>query len=433
MQLGENCYAVKNSRWREAIKMKILIVNTLDIEGGAARAAYRLHHALRAEGMNSHMLVQNKSSDDFTVMGPVTKLQKVLSKIRPFLEMLPPRFYKNRTKTLFSPAWLPFSDVVSRINNLKPDIVHLHWIAGGMMRIEDIARINAPIVWSLHDDWAFTGGCHIKWECKKYTQSCGACPRLGSSEEKDLSYKVWRRKRKVFSKKNLTIIGVSQWLTNCSLSSSLLGDKAHVTLPNPLNTQIFKPQNRRVSRELWNLPHDKKLILFGANSPISDINKGFKELSEALRLIGTTDIEFVVLGSSEPEDPQDFACKTHYLGHLYDEVSLVTLYSAVDVMVVPSLQEAFGQTASESMACGTPVVAFGATGLLDIVDHKSNGYLANVLDSSDLANGIDWVLGHDNPQQLAENARQKVVNYFDSKVIARKYINLYRDILSKET
>ncbi|MFV9474473.1 glycosyltransferase family 4 protein [Advenella sp. RU8] len=413
--------------------MKILIVNTLDIKGGAAKAAYRLHHALRAEGVDSHMLVQNKSSDDFTVIGPITSRQKVLSKIRPFLDMLPLNFYKNRTKTFFSPAWVPFSDIVSQINKLKPDIVHLHWITGGMMRIEDIARINAPVVWSLHDDWAFTGGCHIKWECKKYTKSCGACPRLDSSKEKDLSYKVWRRKRKIFSKKKLTIIGVSQWLTNCSLSSSLLGEKSHVTLPNPLNTQIFKPQFRKTCRKLWNLPYDKKLILFGANSATSDINKGFKELSEALKLIKTTNIEFVVFGSSEPEEPLDFACKTHYLGHLYDEVSLVALYSAVDVMLVPSLQEAFGQTASESMACGTPVVAFGATGLLDIVDHKNNGYLANAFDSSDLANGIDWVLEHDDPQQLADNARQKIVKCFDSEVIARKYINLYRDILSKET
>lgn len=411
--------------------MKILVVNTSDIQGGAARAAYRLHKALLKSGVDSQMLVQNKSSDDFTVLTEDKKLKKYVNKLRAIIDSLPVRFYTKRTKTLFSPSWFGFSYVVDKINEINPDIVHLHWICDGMMTIEDIARIKAPIVWSLHDNWAFTGGCHIMWECEGYKKSCGSCPRLGSDKENDLSKKVWNRKQKTFARiNNMTIVGLSQWLNDCSKNSNLLKDRKHINLPNPIDTNVFKPFDKEKARELWNLPQDKKLVLFGANSATSDINKGFNELKEALYKLTCKNVELIVFGSSEPKDFQDFGFKTHYVGSLHDDVSLVTLYSAVDVMVVPSLQEAFGQTASEAMACGIPVVAFGGTGLLDIVDHKINGYLAKPFNTLDLANGIEWVLRYPNYDELCINARAKVTREFDSVVVANKYIRLYNEILN---
>lgn len=180
--------------------MKILIVNTSDISGGAARAAYRLHKALLSQGVDSQMLVQSKSSDDYTVIAETDKVKKTLNKLRPFLDSLPVRFYKERTKTLFSPSWFGFSNVVDKINEISPDIVHLHWICGGMMTIEDIGKIKAPVVWSLHDMWAFTGGCHYDEECGRYEKKCGSCKVLGSEKEKDLSRKIWHRKKKNFCK-----------------------------------------------------------------------------------------------------------------------------------------------------------------------------------------------------------------------------------------
>lgn len=413
--------------------MKILIVNTSDIDGGAARAAYRLHKALLSSGVDSQMLVQNKTSDDYTVLNENKKANKYLNKLRPILDSLSVRFYKNRTKTLFSPSFLPFSNIVDRINEINPDIVHLHWICGGMIRIEDIARIKAPIVWSLHDMWAFTGGCHYDEECKAYEKECGNCKVLGSQKENDLSRKVFKRKQKVFNnKKDITIVGLSNWLNECSKSSTLLKNKNHINLPNPIDTDIFKPFDKNLSRELWNLPKDKKLILFGAIGATSDPRKGFKQLSIAIQnLDKNLNIEFVVFGSSKPQNAPDLGFKTHYLGSLHDDVSLVTLYSAVDVMIVPSLQEAFGQTASEAMACETPVVAFGATGLLDIVDNKVNGYLAKPFDATNLKDGIEWVLNSSNYDELCLNAREKVMREFDSKIVARKYIELYNEVLKR--
>ena len=164
--------------------MKILIVSASDSEGGAARAAYRLHKALLTEDITSTMLVQSKATDDYTVIGAQTKFQKAISKLRPTLDSIPVWCYPDRTKALFSPSWLPFSDLVNKINDLNPDVVHLHWINSGMIRIEDFAKIKAPIVWSLHDNWAFTGGCHVMRECQLYKNSCGECPILGSKKKK---------------------------------------------------------------------------------------------------------------------------------------------------------------------------------------------------------------------------------------------------------
>ena len=410
--------------------MKILIVNTFDIQGGAARAAYRLHKSLLSKGIDSQMLVQRKSSDEFTIISDNRKIIKGINALRPTLDHMPIKFYRNRTNKPFSIAWLGWSGIVNKINEIQPDIVHLHWIYEGMLGLKELTKIEAPIVFSLHDMWAFTGGCHYTEGCESFQNGCGSCKLLGSFNEHDLSSKIFMRKKNIYDKiENMTIVGLSFWMHESAKKSKLLENKKHINIPNPINTDIFKPFDKEKSRRLWNLPQDKKLVLFGAMGATSDPRKGFKELSEALHKIEDKNIELVVFGSSEPKQSQNFGFKAHYLGYLHDNVSLVTLYSAVDVMVVPSLQEAFGQTASEAMSCDTPVVAFAATGLLDIVDHKINGYLAKPFDTSDLANGIEWILNNEKYNELCQNAREKVLKEFDSKIVAQKYIELYKDIL----
>lgn len=409
--------------------MKVLIVNTSDINGGAARAAYRLHRALLAADIDSQMLVQAKSSDDFTVLASDSKIQKGLVNLRPALDSLPVRFYKNRTKTLFSPAYLPSLGLADKINTLNPDVVHLHWINDGMLRIEELAKIKAPIVWSLHDMWPFTGGCHYDENCEGYKKHCGNCQVLASVKENDLSRGVYNRKAKVFDKlDNLSIIALSRWLASCAKSSQLLKDKPAVCLPNPIDTAIFSPFDKLHARDLLNLPTDKKLILFGAMGATSDPRKGFAELSQALSVLKREDIELVVFGSGQPKVSQGFKYKTHYLGQLHDDVTLRVLYSAVDVMVVPSLQENLSNVIMESLACGTPVVGFDIGGNSDLIEHQINGYLAMPFDTNNLANGINWVLKAENHVQLCEKAREKVLKTFDSRLVVKQYIELYRRV-----
>ncbi len=410
--------------------MKVLIVNTSDIHGGAARAAYRLHKALLSEGIESRILVQKKRSDDFTVTTTVdTKWQKLFSGLRGAIDQIPVKRYKNRTQTLFSSSWFGFNNVIEKIEEIDPDIVHLHWINGGMIKIEELEKIKKPIVWSLHDMWPFTGGCHYDEGCGRFTKTCGNCKVLKSQKEYDLSRKVFERKRAALQNiENMHIVGLSRWLSQCAQSSTLLCDKKHINLPNPIDTSIFKPFDKKMARALWNLPQDKKLVLFGAANATDDPRKGFKALNEALGRLTIDNVELVIFGSSKPQNPPSFKFKTHCMGYIHDDVSLVTLYSAADLMVVPSLQENLSNAIMESLACATPVVAFDVGGNGDTIEHKQNGYLAKPFDAVDLAKGIEWVLSNENYESLCKNAREKVVREFDSKVVAKKYIELYNEV-----
>lgn len=409
--------------------MKILHLSTSDIEGGAARAGYRLHQGLKQIGATSQMLVRAKLSTDKTVVTEKT----LLTKLGPSLNNLPLKFYSKSETSLFSAQCSPDA-IASNVTKLNPDIINLHWICNGYLKIETIAKLNKPVVWTLHDMWAFTGGCHYTGDCDRFTNSCGACPQLNSEKDRDLSRQVWQRKHQAWKNLNLTLTTPSHWMAQAARKSSLFKDRRIEVIPYGLDTQVYKPIDKQVARELLNLPQHKQLIVFGALSATTDERKGFSLLQAALKKLSQShaqnSIEVVVFGASQPEKPVDLGFKAHYLGHLHDDLSLALVYSAADVMVVPSIQEAFGQTASESLACRTPVVVFNQTGLTDIVEHQQNGYVARAFDIDDLAHGIGWVLeNEERHQKLCDRARQKAEQEYNLALQAHRYLSLYNEIL----
>jgi glycosyltransferase involved in cell wall biosynthesis len=413
--------------------MNILHVNAYDISGGAARAAHRIHKGLQGIGVGSKMLVQTKSSDDKSVIDPGNKLKRGFALLRPTFDSAFKKLSSGGSKTIFSPAWLPFSGILSQINSISPDIIHLHWICDGMLRIEELKRINKPIIWTLHDMWSFTGGCHYNDGCERFQQACGSCPQLNRSGKNDLSRSVLRRKKKAWSKLNITIVAPSTWLAECAKESSLFSGRRMEVIHNGLNLNLFKPINKTTARKIWNLPINKKLILFGGMSATGDLRKGFDLLYEGLKQLSaqwSNGAELIVFGSSEPENPPDFGLPVHYLGYLYDDVSLALLYAAADVMVTPSKQDNLPNTVVESLACGTSAVAFDVGGMPDIIEHKINGYLAKPFDTFDLAAGIDCVLSDEKRyRDLCIKAREKAVTCFDIEKIARQYAELYESII----
>ena len=412
--------------------MKVLLVSNYDIKGGAARATYRLHEGLQSIAVNSQILVNYKCSNDENVRLMPSKLGEKFKSLRPKLNRLPLKLYPKLGQVIFSPQWVPDS-LASEVAKINPDVINLHWVCEGYMQIETLAKFNKPVVWTLHDMWAFTGGCHYSENCDRYMNSCGACPQLHSTKDTDISRWIWQRKAQAWQNLDLTLVTPSNWLAQCAKSSSLFKKYPVKVIANGLDAEVYKPLNRPQVRDSLNLPQNKQLVLFGAMQGTDDRWKDFPLLVPALQSLSKSGwqdkIELLVFGSSQPENPIDVGFKTHYLGRLEDE-SLAKVYAAADVMVVPSRYEAFGQTASEALACGTPVVAFDVTGLKDIVDGQQNGYLAKPYETEDLARGIAWVLEDpDRHQKLCRSARLKVEEKFTLQVQARAYKNLYEEIL----
>ena len=412
--------------------MKIVIISTSDVDGGAAKAAYRLHRGLLSAGHNSKMIVLDKLSNDYTVIVEHNKYIKMLNKFRAFCDSIPVRRYKKRTTSLFSPSWVSNNRIIKAIRDINPDVVHIHWNCGGMMSIRDLKSIDLPIIWSLHDMWLFTGGCHYSAECNKYKEQCGSCLILASRKKHDLSRRKYIAKKNSFSKMNkLVVNGLSSWITDCAKASSLLLERRIVNLPNTIDCSTFKPMPVDSARLLWDFSLNKKLVLFGGLGATSDPRKGYDLLQQSLlRLRNDMNIELVIMGSSKPAVTPELDMRTHYTGLLHDDISIISLLSAVDVLVIPSIQENLSNLIMESMACGTPVVAFDIGGNSDMIFHKQNGYLAKPFLPDDLSYGIEWSIEkEDRSIMLSHNARKKIEDTFDYSVVIPKYILIYKSII----
>jgi glycosyltransferase involved in cell wall biosynthesis len=408
--------------------IKVLHLSTSDMDGGGARAAYRLHEGLKSEQVDSRMLVRAKASTDKSVIAE----KSLITKLGPPLSGLPLKFYP-KTYGMFSSQYF-FDAIASRVNQINPDIIHLHWICNGFIRVESLSKFKKPLVWTLHDMWPFTGGCHYTNECLGYKNACGSCPQLNSKSSRDLSSWTLTRKLNSWKQLNPIIVSPSHWLAQCALESKLFNNYRVKVIPHGLDLSKYKPLDRTLARNLLNLPQDKQLILFGASSGATGhARKGFHLLQPALQKLNqmqsVSNLELVVFGASQPENPLDLGFKTHYLGTFQDDISLSLIYSAANVMVVPSTQEAFGQTALEALACGTPVVAFASTGVQDIVNHQHDGFLAKPFEIEDLAEGIAWILEkEDRYLKLCLQARQNAKNKFSVKLQADRYLDIYNNL-----
>ncbi len=414
--------------------MRIVHFSTYDISGGAARAAHRLHRSLRDQGVDSRMIVQRRLGNDETVSASgIGIVEKVVARLSPRLDHLPLSLYRHRDATTYSVGWHN-RFIPSGKDFRSADLYHLHWIGDGFISLSALPRFNKPLVWTLHDAWAFTGGCHFFGSCSRYQKSCGRCPQLGSSTAWDLSRWIWYRKKRNWRSLNLTVVAPSKWLAQCASDSSLFGGNRIEVIPLGLDLGVFRPLDRSFAREALNLPLDKRIIAMGAVGSTTDPRKGFHQIVQATRVLASRgwagNCELLVFGDSQRPIHLDTGLPTSFLGVLQDQVSLALVYSAADVFVAPSLQENFCQTVLEALACGTPAVAFHVGGMPDLIEHGRTGYLARAFDVEDLAKGIAWVI--DNGTRLKElsiRSRQWVEANFSNKSAARRYRALYEELL----
>lgn len=416
--------------------MKIIHLSTNDCVGGAARAAFRLHKGLNRIGLESQMLVEHKSSQDGAVCEVQASMQ-MLDRIkrrnrRWFIEKDLRAYSKTKLDSLelFSHSRSKFgSSIIEQVANA--DVINLHWVSGLLDYTEFFKSLpnDQPIIWTLHDMNPFTGGCHYTNGCELYTHHCVACPQLGSTKKTDLSFRIFKEKFSALrSSENLSIVSPSQWLAAKAKQSKLFCEKPVTVIPYGLDTEEFSPRDIVFSREILRVPEDSKVVLFLADD-LTNYRKGMSFLYEALdRLAGDKKLFLITVGRGKPKTLHHVPMQ--HLGKIEDNRFLSMVYSAADVFVASSLQDNLPNTIIESMACGTPVVAFDTGGMPDMVRPGETGLLAEKGSAEDLAEKITKMLNDSQMRKfMGTKCRQVVLDEYQSERQAKRYLTLYESVL----
>lgn len=407
--------------------MRILHLCYSDLDGGAARAAFRLHQAQRSQGLDSHMLVINKCSDD-PFVHTVSGLRQLRIKLASAVSRLLLRGQKTPNPVHHSLNLFP-SGLLREIDRLAPDVVNLHWLGGEMLSIGEIGRIRQPVVWTLHDMWAFSGAEHYDDDkpSQRYQMGYSRESRHEQHGGLDLDRWTFRRKQKAWGGKSFQIVTPSHWMADCVRQSALFAGLPVSVISNCIDHTLYRPLPRELAREALGLPQEKQLLLFGAMSSTSDPRKGYHLLIPALQQLKVEgkaeQVELVVFGASRGDAEQVTGIKTHYMGRLHDDISLCLLYNAADLFVAPSLQDNLPNTLVESLACGTPCVGFNIGGMADLISSYDMGLILNVVSAERLADGIHTMLEIKYERTtIVENSIQRR----SEDVIVQKYSGLYK-------
>lgn len=415
----------------------ILHISTQDGRLGAARSAHRIHTAQLKSGMASKMLVLDKSSGDpfVTTAKPSSLSTRLKQRLHYRLANFTTRNWSSSDKSLHTFGQLG-TDLVDQINTSPADVVNLHWIAY-MLSTADIGRLRKPIVWTMHDMWAFCGGEHYTSDAAsaRFIQGYQLDNRPASESGPDLNRKAWLKKLAAWQNQNIRVVCPSTWLANCAKQSKLFANAQVDVIGYPMEMQtLWRPAPKDMARAVLGLPPTGNIILSGAVGGLEDPRKGGDLLKNTLARIAsqkTIDLTLVVYGQAKPLN-QNWPCPVIWLGEVKDDRILGLAYAAADLMIVPSRQDNLPNTAIEAQACGTPVIAFETGGLPDIVEHKETGWLAKPFDVVDLAQGIIWSLEDSaRLKQLCNQSRQRALKQYDPVNIAAKYSAVYHRVLGR--
>ena len=407
--------------------MKILIVNTSERTGGAAVAANRLMKALNNNGAKAKMLVRDKETETLTVVplphSPRLRWHFLWERLVIFC-----RLHFSRQHLFEVDIANAGYDITKLPEFQEADVIHLHWVNQGMLSLKGIQKIlqsGKPVVWTMHDIWPATALCHVTLGCQHFTSQCGNCRLLpGGGSSHDYSTTIWQRKQRMLADENIYFVACSHWLESEAKRSALLKGQKITSIPNPIDTRIYKRGNKQEARQRLGLPLDKKLILF-ASQRVTNVNKGMDYLIEACRQLQISDAAVVILGGHAEEVVSQLSLEAYPLGYVNDEQRIFDVYHASDVFVLPSLSENLPNTIMEAMACGVPCVGFKVGGIPEEIDHRRNGYVADYRSAEDLARGICWILTEADYEELSKNAVQKVVQNYSQQSVALKYLDVY--------
>ncbi|MCX6353251.1 MAG: glycosyltransferase family 4 protein [Bacteroidetes bacterium] len=418
--------------------MKVTLLNATDATGGAAIAARRLMDSLRQKGVDANMLVEKIQGEEHPniqsiIKNPIDKVKyylRVKAEEGMVTKINPAQLYN------FSPG-LQGVDVTKHPLIKDADIIHLHWVNHGFLSIESIGKLlqlDKPIVWTFHDMWPFTGGCHHSRGCMKFTENCGDCPILKTGKADDLSSQILALKKKKISTLNLTALTPSSWLGGLVNKSDLLEKARCFTIPNAVNTDVFSLRNKEHLRKKYNLPLYKNIILFGAVNALTNKQKGIDYLVKAMEVLAADSAMgqntiLCIFGEDSNHVNINFPLETKFMGKISSPEIMAEMYSLADVFVLPSLEENLPNTIMEAMSCGTPTVAYNVGGIPDLIAHKSTGYLAEYLSVNDLAKGLFYCISVNDNQRLGNESRRVALLNYSQDAIAEKHLTLYKSLM----
>jgi glycosyltransferase involved in cell wall biosynthesis len=421
--------------------MKILQVSTYDISGGAARATYRLHRGLRQMDQDCCMLVRYKDTNDDFVSA--VGQERETGENAFFLETPIQEHYINAhrtdiSNTLFSLPY-PGYDISRSPLVQNADIINLHWVSQfqSPVTLKHVIALGKPVVWTLHDQWAFTGGCHYSSGCEGYQNSCKECPQLAEAPF-SLPEALLHDKEDIFQNDNLTIVTPSRWMGRCARESRLFKPLRVEVIANSLETDLYSPLAKDQAKERLEIPADAITFLFGAIDG-AEKRKGFAELSEAMKvclenelfqeLLRKDQVRLLCFGS--PNDLlESMGIPVVSLGRLGTDEDIRSAYSAADLFLLPSLEDNLPNTILESMSCATPVVAFDVGGVPDMVSDGVNGFLVKAFDTQQMGEAIvNLALDPEKRLSMGKAGRERAVRDYALDVQAGNYLNLYDDLL----
>ncbi len=414
--------------------MKILIINKSFSKGGAAKAANRITEAIAEyDNSNDIKFISDKDLPLYSFHKPINKtlFSKLTHFFRILIDYIPRKLLTNLYYGRYS-FWFIGKNLKKVIEQEKPDIVHFHWINEGFISpelFEYLSKKNIPYVVTMHDSWYFTGGCHSPFECENYKIKCYYCPQVKWDGIFIFALKQMKIKNDIFN--NLStkkvFVAPSVWLKNLALSSKVLKFNNVINIPNPIKNDDYTNISKIEARKSLGLDNSKKYFIYIAAA--KDKNKGFDLFVEAAKKIKDEKIAFLIVGPTIELDNS-----VHYknFGYIKDEKYLQTIFAAADFTVVPSRQENLSNVIMESLACGTPVIAFNIGGNGDMIVDNYNGLLINDLSADSLAKAIENAAKFEQYEVISSNAKTTVKEKFDYPIVAKQYLDVYKNLMEKK-
>jgi glycosyltransferase involved in cell wall biosynthesis len=423
--------------------MKVTQLSTDDFSGGASRAAYRLHVACSLTGIESTMRVLRHQTANARVIAgraPRSLSEKIKNRLQTKWHQYSTRGFKTDNPIMHSFGQVS-AGLVQELNQSQADVLNLHWIVN-LLSIQDIGKLTKPLVWTLHDMWAFCGGEHVSPDelTSRFRQGYLAGNRPEGEAGPDLNRQAWEKKREAWAQQSFQLVTPGRWMAGCVRESVLFQNTPVHVIPNPLEMKhLWRPYPKDFARASLGLDQNKKYVLSGSAGGMPHL-KGEDLLKRAMEKIAyvqaeanrshteklSEKIELLIFGQYQPSDAKQWPCPVHWLGPVRDDHIMALIYSAADVMAVPSRQDNLPNTAVEANACGIPVAAFNIGGLPDIVQQQKNGWLAPAFDTDQLAQGILWLLeDQERWYVLSQASRQLAVERYSPEVIVAQYLEVY--------